>query len=268
MIDILFEIIFVIILIFLNIISHINYFEEYNKTKKNRLFFDSLIILCFFYLWGVTKSRLFLFYIILFICSYINLCIVHKKNWGKITYTILFTLFSVFFVIWITVLFGKYYYDNNLIDVTIYKNQIEQIIEKYKWFPIYDFYLSIIFFNISLEKYFIVPSYISIHNVQFIQFLVGIVINGTIIFGFYDLIKAIIIPNTKQEYNVTQVSQIDISSVKLYSNGIDKIFTKRFYKAMNYNFGVDLILKNNCPQDLNAKICIYIYNKNNETIVI
>lgn len=103
-------------------------------------------------------------------------------------------ILTLFFIIWITVLFGKFYYDNNLIDTSIYYNQVYEIFKKYKWFPIYNFHLSLLFFNIGIKGYFVTPENITLNDIYFVQFVFGIIISGTIISGTFDFIRNIIFP--------------------------------------------------------------------------
>lgn len=38
---------------------------------------------------------------------------------------------------------------------------------------------------------------------------------------------------------------LELVSIKLYSTGLKKVFTNHFYKSMNHNFGVEMIIRNN-----------------------
>ncbi len=40
-------------------------------------------------------------------------------------------------------------------------------------------------------------------------------------------------------------SPLELVSIKLYSTGLKKVFTNHFYKSMNHNFGVEMIIRNN-----------------------
>lgn len=57
---------------------------------------------------------------------------------------------------------------------------------------------------------------------------------------------------------------LELLSIKLYSTGIKKVFTNHFYKSMNRNFGVEIIIKNNTSKLQEMKIggCVYDNNKN------
>lgn len=60
---------------------------------------------------------------------------------------------------------------------------------------------------------------------------------------------------------------LELSSIKLYSTGLKKVFTKHFYKSMNHNFGVEMVIKNNTTKPQVVKIggCI---NDNKGKLVI
>lgn len=55
---------------------------------------------------------------------------------------------------------------------------------------------------------------------------------------------------------------LELRSIKLYSTGIKKVFTKHFYKSMNHNFGVEILVRNNTqkPQTIHVGGCIYDIN--------
>jgi len=58
---------------------------------------------------------------------------------------------------------------------------------------------------------------------------------------------------------------LELVSIQLYSTGLKgKVYTKKFYKSMNHNFGVEMKIKNNTQQRQNVKIggCIYDSNGN------
>lgn len=52
---------------------------------------------------------------------------------------------------------------------------------------------------------------------------------------------------------------LELSSIKLYSTGLKKIYTKHFYRSMNHNFGVEVKMKNNTSRVQEVRIggCIY-----------
>lgn len=196
-IDNIISIIGIILMILINVNLWLRYYEKNGGSKTIEILVCTVfIIVLSLELWGY-ESKYFLFILLLFTFSYVNLCIVYKKNFGRTQYNITFVLLTLFFVIWITVLFGKFYYDNNLIDVSIYDDRVNEIFTKYKWFPIYDFHLSLIFFDIGIKKYFIEPENIMLNDIHFVQFISGIIISGTIISGIFEFIKNIIFPKNE-----------------------------------------------------------------------
>lgn len=52
---------------------------------------------------------------------------------------------------------------------------------------------------------------------------------------------------------------LELCSIKLYSTGLKKVFTNHFYKSMNHNFGVEILVKNNTSQIQTIHVggCIY-----------
>ena len=63
-------------------------------------------------------------------------------------------------------------------------------------------------------------------------------------------------------------SSIRLKSIRLYSTGSKgKVFTNKFYKSINHNFGIEVVLKNNTskPQTVNLGHCIY--DKNGKNII-
>lgn len=52
---------------------------------------------------------------------------------------------------------------------------------------------------------------------------------------------------------------LELCSIKLYSTGLKKVFTNHFYKSMNHNFGVEILVKNNTSQVQTIRVggCIY-----------
>lgn len=59
---------------------------------------------------------------------------------------------------------------------------------------------------------------------------------------------------------------LELVSVKLYSTGLKKVFTNHFYKSMNHNFGVELLIRNNTSKLQNMKIGGCIYDKERRKI--
>lgn len=231
------------------------------------IFISSMLILYSFSYWGLITSFPHIS-IILFILTYINLCIFYKKICKNICYIVVFNLFSVFFVLWITVLFGKYYYDNQLIDISTYKNHINSIIERYPnyLFPIMDLHMSTVFFSIGLKEYFTLSNEISLSNIHFIQHIVGCLIPG--IFGA-DI--AILAPNFKNEHTklkppkdtkTESTTLFEIFDYTIYSVGIRKVDTYKIYKELNTHFGVKFKIKNTSTQIQQLVITITICDSN------
>lgn len=55
-------------------------------------------------------------------------------------------------------------------------------------------------------------------------------------------------------------SPLELCKIRLYSTGVrGKVFTNHFYKSINHNFGVEILVKNNTssPQKINVGGCIY-----------
>ena len=91
-------------------------------------------------------------------------------------------------------MFGRYYVINGLIDFSNHISQYNSIIDTNDWFPIMDFKLSILFFDVSFENYFTLPDDVSLRNPFFIQFVFGIIVSGTIISWAIDVIKHFVTP--------------------------------------------------------------------------
>ena len=83
---------------------------------------------------------------------------------------------------------------NGLIDFSNHISQYNSIIDTNDWFPIMDFKLSILFFDVSFENYFTLPDDVSLRNPFFIQFVFGIIVSGTIISWAIDVIKHFVTP--------------------------------------------------------------------------
>lgn len=145
-------------------------------------------------LWPMT-NEFFVLSVIIFTISYVHFCFTIKRQVSLKFYTTIFIIVSLFFVLWTTAMFGKYYVENNLIDFSNYIAQYTSIIEAHDLVPIMDFKLSVIFFNVSFERYFILPDDISFINPFFIQFIFGIIVSGTIISWAIDVIKYFVTPS-------------------------------------------------------------------------
>lgn len=59
-----------------------------------------------------------------------------------------------------------------------------------------------------------------------------------------------------------QRSPLEMKSIRLYSTGLKKVFTNHFYKSMNKNFGVEIIIRNNTniTQEMKIGGCVYDSN--------
>lgn len=62
-------------------------------------------------------------------------------------------------------------------------------------------------------------------------------------------------------------SPISIQSIRLYSTSKKgKIYTTKFYKSINHNFGIEVILKNNSSQTQKVRLGHCIYDQSGKTI--
>lgn len=185
----------VLLVVFSNILPHFVSIEEpeYQKTCMTLLCSTMFIVCYLVVLWFFTNEFLIML-IVIFAFSYIHFCFTLKRKISLKLYTIIFIIFSLFFSIWTTVIFGRYYVENDLIDFSNYISQYNSIIDTNDWFPIMDFKLSLLFFDVSFEKYFILPDDVSFKNPFFIQFVFGIIVSGTIISWAIDVIKYFVAP--------------------------------------------------------------------------
>jgi len=55
--------------------------------------------------------------------------------------------------------------------------------------------------------------------------------------------------------------------MKPYSTGLKKVYTNRFYKSLNHNFGVEMLIKNNTSRTQQIKIGGCVYDEANNTVV-
>lgn len=60
---------------------------------------------------------------------------------------------------------------------------------------------------------------------------------------------------------------LELCRIKLYSTGLKKVFTNHFYKSMNHNFGVEILVKNNTNQSQMIHVGGCIYNSDGKTVV-
>lgn len=62
-------------------------------------------------------------------------------------------------------------------------------------------------------------------------------------------------------------SPIELKKIMLYSTGKKgKVYTQKFYKQINYNFGIEIIIKNNTNAQQNVKVGWCIYKDGTEII--
>ncbi len=59
---------------------------------------------------------------------------------------------------------------------------------------------------------------------------------------------------------------LELLSIKLYSTGLNKVYTNHIYKSMNHNFGVEIVIRNNTSKLQHMKIVGYIYDKHGEAV--
>lgn len=59
---------------------------------------------------------------------------------------------------------------------------------------------------------------------------------------------------------------LELVSIKLYSTGLKKVFTNHFYKSMNHNFGVEMVIRNNTTKMQVVKIGGCINDENGKLI--
>lgn len=61
---------------------------------------------------------------------------------------------------------------------------------------------------------------------------------------------------------------LELCKISLYSTGArGKVFTNHFYKAMNHNFGVEMVIRNNTSTIQTIKIAGCIYDAQGNTIL-
>lgn len=60
---------------------------------------------------------------------------------------------------------------------------------------------------------------------------------------------------------------LELKRIKLYSTGLKKVFTNHFYKSMNHNFGVEILVKNNTNQMQTIHVGGCLYDNSGKTIV-
>lgn len=59
---------------------------------------------------------------------------------------------------------------------------------------------------------------------------------------------------------------LELCSIKLYSTGLKKVFTNHFYKSMNHNFGIEILVRNNTNTEQSIRVSGCIYDNSGKTI--
>lgn len=210
----------VLSLLFLNIMIHFPH-RVADKKLFQLLFVLLLSTLCSLCALGITlmfsfSNNVSYFLIILVsTLSFVNLCVVNRKYLGRTQYIFVFIILSITYIFVITMLFGEIYcfnpipelvpYDESLETVSDYLNRLTPYLAAVdEYIAKSDIYLSYLerayncpylaYFLAGFEKYFISPNPLSFSNPHFVQHLISLVINGTIIASIFDLIKSIIVP--------------------------------------------------------------------------
>lgn len=74
--------------------------------------------------------------------------------------------------------------------------------------------------------------------------------------------------NNKIKNNPIQVPKIELTKIRLYSTGSKgKVYTDKFIKSINHNFGIEITLKNNTSATQNVKVGWCIYNKEGNELI-
>ncbi len=60
---------------------------------------------------------------------------------------------------------------------------------------------------------------------------------------------------------------LEMKSIKLYSTGLKKVFTNHFYKSMNHNFGIEIVITNNTSSIQKLKIGGCVNNSKGKKVV-
>lgn len=74
---------------------------------------------------------------------------------------------------------------------------------------------------------------------------------------------------SRSEHSTANISgsnnMVELTKISLYSTGKKgKVYTTKFYKSINHNFGIEITLKNNTIKTQNAKVGWCIYKDGNE----
>lgn len=69
-------------------------------------------------------------------------------------------------------------------------------------------------------------------------------------------------------HNVGGYRQVDLRNIRLYSTGAKgKVYTNKFYKSINHNFGIEVVLENRTSQIQQVQLGHCIYDSNGKTIL-
>lgn len=69
-------------------------------------------------------------------------------------------------------------------------------------------------------------------------------------------------------HNVSGYHQVDLRSIRLYSTGAKgKVYTNKFYKSINHNFGIEVVLENRTSQYQQVQLGHCIYDSNGKTVL-
>lgn len=61
---------------------------------------------------------------------------------------------------------------------------------------------------------------------------------------------------------------LELVSIRLYSTGArGKVYTKKFYKSMNHNFGVEMVIRNNTAVTQAVRMAGRVYNSEGNEVL-
>lgn len=60
---------------------------------------------------------------------------------------------------------------------------------------------------------------------------------------------------------------LELCSIRLYSTGLKKVYTNHFYKSMNHNFGVEIVMRNHTSKTQTIMIGGCVYDSNDKTVI-
>lgn len=167
-----------------------------NKNTFSRIF----AVICILPIIGFAasiwadRSEHFAFNLILMEASYINVCYYCRELFSPIKCKIMFVFLSLLYLWWATILFGKLYYECGVVGTEFYEQQVNYILNQNEFFIIKNLNLTKIYFAIGLEHYFASPVGIKDNIFQIIQFIYGILAQGTILAMAFDMVNRLIRP--------------------------------------------------------------------------